>query len=208
MRERPPSTGGGTLIRLSTAAQLNRSCAILTISASSATLIRRTFFSRHPARLGSRIAARGDSQPAYSIRERRTTMMTAAATSAAAAAAAAAAPDAEDWTDRKSEETSYANELVSYLLRTSGDGRRERHEDPAESEGDSPRTLLRTKLFSASIRFHRRRNMRATTPPTAPGDDSDGGGPKNRRRLLLKRWNAAANNVRKTRNEEWIPRIR
>lgn len=87
------------------------------------------------------------------------------------------------------EMTSYASKLFTYLLRKSGCGsrRRERREGPAESEGDSPRTLLRAELFSASIHFHRRRNMRAATSPTTPGDGSDGGGSKNRRPLLPKR---------------------
>jgi len=183
MRERPPSTGGGTLVRLSTAAPLNRGRAILTISASSATLIRRTFFSRHPARLGW--AARDGSVLAageYAVRERRATTTT---TTTTAAAAAAAAPDAEGWTDRKLKVTSYTNKLfASTLIDGCGDGggrRRERREGPAESEGDSPRTLPQAELFSASIRFRRRRNMRAAAPPTAhPCDSSDGGGPKNR----------------------------
>lgn len=41
--------------------------AILTISASSATLIRHTFFSRHPARLRSQIAVRGSSALAAGV---------------------------------------------------------------------------------------------------------------------------------------------
>lgn len=100
--------------------------------------------------------------------------------------------------------------LFAYLSRTScgcggsdgSGGRRERREGPAESEGDSPRTLLRAELFSASIRFHRRRNMRAATSPTitTPGDGSDGGGPKNRRRLSCRSDEiATVNNVQEAR---------
>jgi len=130
---------------------------ILTISASSATSVRSTFFPRHPARSGPRVAASKLAAGAlYSTREKEREREREREKGSA------------KWTTTTSARTSDARTrhsgcLPAFWKRMDGDvddgGRRERRESPAESEGDSPRTLLRAELFPASIRF-RRRNMR------------------------------------------------
>jgi len=138
---------------------------ILTISASSATSVRNTFFPRHPARFGPRVAASKLAAGAlYSTREKERKRERERETERKREGKREVDDGGQEIGKSEARTRRTSGCLPAFWKRTDGDvddgGRRERRESPAESEGDSPRTLLRAELFPASIRFRRRRNMR------------------------------------------------
>jgi len=172
---------------------------ILTISASSATLVRRTFFPRHPARLGPRLGVLGSTGVLGSREKERER-------------------EREGKRERKREERwrrrrrrprreveptegprrrrGYASgSLSAFGKRTASndsgsggggdDGDGGHRERPCRKRRRlTSYSLLRPELFPASIRFPVGEETCAApiALPTAPaGDASDGGGPKNRR---------------------------